>query len=275
MDRLALPHPVLSRSSRLRIAALGLVLAAAPAAAQDAPVADAAPTVLTLDEALALALGRNIDLAQAQNSVAFAEVDVAQDRAAFGPSLSVTAGPSLTYARYGASSVVDSTGTVFDTGLRRANLDQSRSQLAATQAALSRAEEQTLYLTATQYLYVLQDAAVVRVNEEALAAQEQQLELIEAFYEAGNRSLADVLQQRATIAQSRQALVTARQSVATSLLDLKQTLRLGPTAEVAVAPVDTPSASATAAATNGTAPALTALRWSAIPPVSVIVDSTA
>ena len=255
---------MLAFSHRLRIAALGLALGltAAPALAQDVSDVDAAPTVLTLDEALALALGRNIDLARAQNSVGFAEVDVAQDRAAFGPTLSVTAGPSLTYARGAGSSFVDSTGAVFDTGsggdltaglsasasssltlfdagLRRANLDQSQSQLAATQASLSRTEEQTLYLTATQYLYVLQDAAVVRVNEEALAAQEQQLDLIEAFYDAGNRSLADVLQQRATIAQSRQSLVTAQQSVATSLLDLKQTLRLAPATEVVVAPVDT------------------------------------
>ena len=40
------------------------------------------------------------------------------------------------------------------------------------------------------------------------------------------------------------------------------------------APVWTPKPWATAAATNGTAPALTARRWSAIPPVIVIVDST-
>ncbi len=214
--------------------------------------------VLTLDEALALALGRNLDLAQAATNVAVAEVNVAEDRAAFGPSLSVSGGPTLSYAR--TAGFVDSRGassgsggdlttglsvsassslTVFDAGLRRANLAQSQSQLAAVEASLSRTEEQTLYLTTTQYLAVLQDVALVGVYEEALAAQEAQLDVIEANYESGNRSLADVLQQRATIAQSRQSLVSAQQGVALSLLDLKQTLRLDATADVTVVPVDT------------------------------------
>ena len=255
------PAPVRLRLFASFLAALAPAVGG-PAVAQDMPTEPGA-AVLTLDEALALALGRNLDLAQAQNSVALAEVDVAQDRAAFGPSLSLSAGPTLSYARYAS---VDSTGasvgsggdfstglsvgassdlTVFDGGLRRANLAQSQSQLAATTASLSRTEEQTLTLTATQYLAVLQSAALVEVYEEALAAQEAQLDLIEANYEAGNRSLADVLQQRATIAQSRQALVTARQNVALALLDLKQTLRLPAATDVTVAPVDTSAAGAT------------------------------
>ncbi len=247
---------------RLPLIALvfGLALAA-PAAAQDGP----AGGVLTLDEALGLALGRNLDLAQSATTVALAGVDVSLDEAAYQPTLSVSASPAVRYSRSGTAGFVDSTGavqgsgsgvslslslgvqsdlTVFDAGLRRNNLAQSRALLASSEASYTRAEEQTLYQAATQYLSVLQSEALVGVYEEAIAAQVAQLDLVEASYEAGNRSLADVLQQRASIAQARQSLVTAEQNVALALLDLKRTLRLDAAAEVDVAPVDTAAADA-------------------------------
>lgn len=246
----------LLHSIRIALAiALATLLATGPAAAQDNPaLPQPADRVVTLSEALTLALGRNIDLAQAANDADLAATNVAANRAAYHPSLSVSVGPRLNYAR---GSVVDESGvfasdgeffsglsvgasgalTVFDAGQRRADLDASQADLAATEASLSRTETETLYLTGAQYLVALQSQDVVRVQEEALTAQREQLEQIEAFYEAGNRPLTDVLQQRATIAQTRQALVAAQRNAATALTDLKQTLRLHPATDLALASV--------------------------------------
>ena len=236
---------------------LALVALSRPATAQNvASSSDSARFVLTFDEALALALGRNVALAQAENATALAAATVRADRSAYLPTFSLSAGPRLSYAR---GSVVDESGiytsdgevatglsvqatsalTLFDGGQRRASLAASRASLAASDATLGRTETETLYLTGAQYLAVLQSQEIVRVQEESLAAQEEQLEQIEAFYEAGNRPLTDVLQQRATIAQTRQALVATERNAATALIELKLTLRLDPAADIAVAPVGT------------------------------------
>lgn len=216
--------------------------------------AEAPVRVIGLEEALNLALARNLSLQQSANDVALSGTALNQQRAAFLPDLRLSATPSVRFGR----GFDQTTGTLSDQrneGLNLnassslnlfngfgdvASLKEARLSLKATENNLERSREEVLYQTTAQYLQVFLAEALIRVEEENLAAQQQQLASIEAAYEAGNRPIADVLQQRAAIAQSEQRLIAARRDHNLAQLQLKQTLNLAPLEPVTfAAPPDT------------------------------------
>lgn len=208
--------------------------------------AQSAEVVLTLEEALTRAVARNIEVAQAEQQVRLQQTSVQQAQAAFLPDLTVSMNPTLRYDR-SYDGVADAIGgeqgeslgltasssmLVYDGFARRSALKEANRAWEASTQRLSQTQERILFETAAQYLAVFQDEALVEVEEDNLLAEREQLEQIEAFYAAGNRPIADVLQQRAAIARSEQRLLVAQQAQAISTLMLKQLVRLDADATV-------------------------------------------
>ena len=254
------------RPRRLPGAGLFLVLLLAGflvsgAAAQTVPADTArdpaAIVTLTLGDAVRLALTRSLDLQRAGYQVDLSELDRQGAAAAGQPELSLSVGPTLTYARgyvLGADSTGPALGTdgdasaglsasaslslpLFDGGARRASRQAAEQALEASRRSRDRTAEDVASLAASQYVQVLQFAALVEVEETNLGADRALLERVQAEYDVGNRSLGDVLQQQASIAQGEQRLATARRNEAVARLSLRQTLRLPPGTPLALAPV--------------------------------------
>jgi len=211
--------------------------------------AQPAEVVLTFDEALAQAVTQNIDVVRAENQVAFDETGVAQARASFLPDLSFSLSPTVRYDRgYEAASdaisgetgesvglTASSSVQVFDGFARRSALKEATHLWEASNQRFSRTQERILFQTAAQYLSVFQQEALVDVEEDNLLALQEQLAQIQAFFDAGNRPVADVLQQRAAIARSEQRLLAVLQAQAVSELELKRLLRMDPLTPIRLA----------------------------------------
>lgn len=220
-----------------------LLLPGRMALAQDAP---AAGRTIDLREALQIALEQNLNLRQSANDVALSEAAVAQQRAAFLPNLNLSAGPSLRFGRMfdqttarltdqrseGLSLGASSNVNLFNGFADVAGLEESRLNREASLNSFERNRQNVLYQTTSQYLQVFLTGELIKVEEENLAAQRLQLESIEAAYEAGNRPIADVLQQRTAIAQAEQRLITTQRDYELARLQLMQTLHLTPFGEV-------------------------------------------
>jgi len=230
------------------LAGLLLFLTASGAAAQAPP-----DTTLTLGDAVRLALTRSLDLERAGYAVALRSLDARDAAAAGDPDLTLSAGPSLRYARGYETDffgIPDSTGApgatlgtggeaslgvtaglqlslpLFDGGARRARRQAAEQVLAASRRDRDRTAETVASQAATQYLQVLQAAALVRVEENGLASGRALLARVRAEYDVGNRNLGDVLQQQAALAQNEQRLATARRNEAVARVALRQSLRL-------------------------------------------------
>ncbi len=217
-----------------------MLLAARGASAQGAPAPP--DTLLTLGEAVRLALTRSLDLERAGYAVALRALDVQDAAAAFQPELSLSAGPSLRYARgyeldgttlrtdgqtsLGVTAGVQLGLPLLDGGATRARRQAAEQVLAASRRDRDRTAETVAFQTATQYVQALQAAEIVGVEAAALETGRALLARVRAEYEVGNRNLGDVLQQQAALAQTEQRLATARRNEAVARLTLRQLLRL-------------------------------------------------
>ncbi|HEX5580111.1 MAG TPA: TolC family protein, partial [Gemmatimonadaceae bacterium] len=202
----------------------------------------AQPRVITLREAVDLALQRNITLRQAENASALDELAVRTARQAFLPDFSFSTRSSQSYGRNfsqeegrivnqtteSVSAGVQSSMTLWDGGGNRANLRQARTTESAGELALDRAKQTVVFDVLSNYLALLEQQEQIGVRREALAAQEAQETQVKAFVDAGVRPISDLYQQQATVAAARVALVQTERALALAETDLIRTLQLDP-----------------------------------------------
>ncbi|HET6232879.1 MAG TPA: TolC family protein [Longimicrobiaceae bacterium] len=238
------------RSTRAALA-LGLILAAAPLAAQTAgqPASTAAPTAsvaagqqtITFEDAIRIALQRNSSVLLAKNATALDAADVRQQKNQYlpdfraststaenvGRSFNTSDGAVVDQASQSVSAGVSSSITVFDasrgSALRGARLEQQ-----AGTADLARTRQTVVFTVASDFLGLVNQQEQLRVQEQNLAAEEEQLRQIQAFVNAGVRPVADLYSQQAAVANARASLVDARRNVEVAKVDLMQTLQLDP-----------------------------------------------
>ena len=235
-------------------AILMCALVAAALMASEVGAQDQETRKITLKEAIETAAERNISSIQASNRVASGKVSVHQAAAQFLPDLSASASGSRRYTEpaeasaspgsYATSSSVtarmSSSLTLFD-GLGNINsLRAAQLGLRADQQSYEHARQTVIFQTASSFLNVLMNRELVQSQRENLEAQRQHLALIEEFYKVGNRSLADLLQQQAAVAQAELQVFSAEQAEGVSKLQLLQTMGIEPTVgyEAVPLPVD-------------------------------------
>lgn len=216
---------------------LGLVPLVAPARAQEAPLQE-----ITFVEALRLAEERNTRLRLARNTAEAQENAVALARSASLPDLALAVQPvrryglvfdqttgSLQQETSDAMSASATTSIALYTGGRdAAEVRRRRLEREAGELALERTRDDVLFTVASQFLQTVLDGELVRIRREALAAQQAQLERLEALVEEGVRPRADVLQQAALVAEAEFAVLQAESQLQLSETALVQTLQLDP-----------------------------------------------
>jgi HAE1 family hydrophobic/amphiphilic exporter-1 len=223
-------------------AAKGLLAAALAAfAAGRAAAADPAPLVLTLDDAVRIALDRNIDAERARYNLAIVE---SQYRQAFGtalPALTLSGNythnfePPLAFfggqkliagqpnALQGEASVAQAlySGGKVTAALRggAAAREEGRADLAQTRDDVT--------LTVKQLFYsVLLASATASIQQDNLASAEEHMRTISERYKMGLDSDLNVLRQQVEVANAKPALIAARNQVELGLTMLKDALAL-------------------------------------------------
>jgi outer membrane protein len=248
-----------TRGRRLMAAALAAaasLAAAGPAAAQAAVTAPAqaapatAPTTITFDDAVRIALRQNTAVLQAQNSSALDAATVRQQKLQFlpdvrlstsasqnlGRNFSETEGAIVNQTTQSVSAGISSSVTLFNGLQNVASLKQAQLGEEAGESDLARAKQTAVFTVASNFLALITQQEQLRVQQENLAAQQAQEQQIQKFVDAGSRAISDLYQQQASVASARSAVVEAQRALELAKVDVIQTLQLDPRGTYSFAP---------------------------------------
>lgn len=213
------------------------------ARAQEAPAAPVRDTrVISFQEAVRIALERNSELRQVQTGERIDEVAVHEARMQFLPDLRLSSNTARNYGRsfdQSEGQIVNQTTrsfnlgmnsgvTVFDGFANTASLQLAKEQHNASQLDVQRSRETVVFSVSSNYLALIQNQEQLRVQRENLAAEQQLLEQIQSYVNAGARTIADLYQQQANVASARFNVVEGERATELAKVDLMQTLQLDP-----------------------------------------------
>lgn len=231
------------------------VLAAAFGLAAASPLVAQQPKTITYQDAIALALKQNIAVRQAQNAARLSDATVSQQKMQILPDLKLNVSGSDNIGRnfsQNDGAIVNqqtqalNTGlstslTLFDGGRTAASIRSAQANQQASGQDLTRAKQTAVFTVASDFVALTNQREQLRVQQENLAAQLAQQDLIQKFVDAGSRPVADLYQQQATVAAAKLSIAQSSRAVELAKVDLIQALQLDPAGEYDfVAP--TPSA---------------------------------
>jgi outer membrane protein len=184
---------------------------------------------LTLREAVRLALQENIALKQVENQYQRSKIELRQARANLYPNLTASSSLSRDYPAQGISgqsfsASVGSSVNLFNGFSDMSNIQSAEYSMQADKASLARERESISFEIVNRYLQMVLDSAFIAIEQENLNSQQLQLQQIQEFQKAGNRSIADVYQQMADIKQSELQVLNAVSNYDISRLQVLQTL---------------------------------------------------
>jgi len=219
--------------------------------------------VLTLTDAVRLALDRNLNVQQAQNSIAAAQSGVLAAYGSYLPSVSASGSWQRQQTERGATSTIVngnviplapsssittnySAGlnlgyTVFDSFNREASFKKAVSSAVQSEQVASRTRQSIVFQVQASYLGVLRNEQLVKVNEENLKRDRRQLERIEESNRVGSLSIGDVYRQQSQVALDEVSLINAQNTFDKSKADLLALIGLDLADDYTVADPSIPS----------------------------------
>ncbi len=209
----------------------------APAPSTTAPaVSPVTDKVLTLPEAIELALRQQPALRSAQQFLLAANERVPQAQSSYYPRIdSITsAGRSQTFSSTtnqafqsnSISTVLQGRQLIYDFGKTGALVDEARANARFADFDLERVREVVVFNVRQAYLQLLQAQRLVRVADAQVARSELNLRSARGFFDVGTKPKSDVTKAEVEVATSRVAQIQARNSVALAQVTLANALGL-------------------------------------------------
>lgn len=219
---------------QLGVAVVGILLAVAPVRAG---VQWADPPVVTLDQAIAMALESDPATIAAEGAVQTASADVLQARGAWLPSISIGSGYSnssnqrfdqSTGQLVSESYTAQLTGSyqLFTGGRRWVEQRASRARLNAADAAFHAQRYQTILRTTATFYAAAAAGELVQLAEQRLERARQQLEFAQTRLEVGTATRSDVLRAELEVGNAELAVVDAESARRGAYLNLGRQLGL-------------------------------------------------
>ncbi|MEB2777693.1 TolC family protein [Algoriphagus sp. D3-2-R+10] len=117
---------------------------------------------------------------------------------------------------------------IFNSGRRILDTQSAKLAYDAGEKGLDRASQQVVFEVARRYLQVLLDEELVRISQQNLDNQKEQLRQIEGFVEAGLRTLSDKYNQQSEVARLESVIVDSELQYQNDVWDLSEYLQLEP-----------------------------------------------
>jgi outer membrane protein TolC len=224
------------KAGRLAAAAILAAFAAGRAAA-----ADSTPLVLTLDDAVRIALEQNIDADRARYSLAIFESQYRQAVGAALPGLTLSGSYTHNFepplAFFGGQKLIagqpnalqgeaEVSQALYSGGKITSALRGGRAARAQSEAELAQTRDDVTLSVKQMFYAVLLASATASIEQDNLASAEEHLRTIQERYKMGLDSDLNVLRQEVEVANAKPALISARNQVELGLTMLKDTLAL-------------------------------------------------
>jgi outer membrane protein len=211
--------------------------------AQPAPVIKD-PNVLTLDEAVRIALDNHPSLKAARERIGAQQAVVGQQMSAYYPTLSFAnqyrtaetgeaAGPTRAADTFLSEARLNM--NLYDFGKREGTVQAARETLYATAHNYQSAVETVIVGAKQSYYGYLQARAIVTVREETVRNRELLVRQAQGFYEVGTRARIDVVRAESNLYNAQADLIAAQNAVQVAWATLKNALGLREFTERALA----------------------------------------
>ncbi|MEM9674256.1 MAG: TolC family protein [Bacteroidota bacterium] len=200
-------------------------------------------STLTYEEAVGIALRENIQIQQQRNLLEVSQAERSQAYAQFAPSVGFQAGASRVYGRQFDQTAGDFTEeinnrmdgglgasmTLFN-GFRNINqLRQSRENAEAQLNLINQTKQDVTFNVSQQYLQVLLNQELLRIQKANLEQQEELLESTRTFVESGAQfNIADLYNQEAQTKRAALTVVEAENALTISKVQLIRILQIDP-----------------------------------------------
>ncbi|NUM70610.1 MAG: TolC family protein [Ignavibacteriaceae bacterium] len=206
------------------------------------PILLTAQSLLTMDEAIKIALSKNTDVNKGANSIESAKSNLNAANGNLLPNISASAGWSWTRSddegserniggtiisvpaskteSRGYSASVRSDLNLFDGLASWKNINIKEYDLESSSLTLKRIRQNVAFRTIQYYYSVANAIEQVKVREENLKWNQKNLEIISERNKLGAVTMADVLQQQVRVGQAELDLLKAKNSLETAKSDL-------------------------------------------------------
>ncbi len=197
---------------------------------------------ITFDDAVKIALEQNVTLKRAANNLEFNEIEVTRARSNYLPNLNFSVSGGQNYGRNfsqedggfvnettkSMSLRAQTSLTLFDGLGRIADNKQAGYSYDAGDFNYQRQRQAVVFNVMSRYLDLLERREQIRIQEENLESQRQQLMQIEEFTNVGSRPISDLYQQQANTANAELNLINGERFYQLAEVGLIQVLQLDP-----------------------------------------------
>jgi len=200
---------------------------------------------ISFDQAVKIAMENSVVIKRGANNVLSQEASVRSAQANFLPNLNASTGGSRRVGLGFDQSTFERTSTAtnsFSMGISSqlnlfngfrdvATLEQAERNLSALEYDFQRTEQTVVFNVITNFLVVIRAKEEIKIRQDDLEAQQQLLEQIQEFVNAGSRPISDLYTQQATFANSESGLLASENLLSNSKTRLVQVLQLDPLAD--------------------------------------------
>ena len=212
---------------------------------------------ISFDQAVAIAMENSVVIKRGANNVLSQEASVRSAQANFLPNLNASTNGSRRMGLGFDQSTFERTSTAtnsFGFGINSslnlfngfrdvATLEQAEKNLDALEYDFQRTEQTVVFNVITNFLVVIRAEEDIKIRQDDVAAQQQLLDQIQEFVNAGSRPISDLYTQQATMANSESQLLSAENSWSNAKTRLIQVLQLDPLSEYSFVSPDPESVS--------------------------------
>ena len=188
---------------------------------------------LNLKDALKIGLKNSPELAQAEKELEKAEFDIAINRAAFYPSISLEGGYNLSRLHSSPQwnpdyhrGTVGIDWTLYDYGRRSLNLKTTETEKYVLEEDYRKTRQNKALEITSAFLSVLKNKELVNLSEKRLKRAKKYYQLAEAKLEVGIVSYADLLKSKVEVKSAESDTISASNALSLSRIKLENVLGL-------------------------------------------------